>query len=154
MDNELEALVAAAVKSAGLTKVRNTLSDLAKAGDSNEVALTIIVNSGVHHLADEYLRGDVFVCSEGSLDLSTPDTVHSEFRRVLMRAARKLKSRAWTRVYIVPFGPATLSMQLKLLVYRICGIESTDLMNIPGKPRIDLTIDLRELIIESDRQVL
>ena len=89
-------------------------------------------NSGVQYLADEYLQGEVFICSEGSLDISTADFVHAEFRRVLMRAARKLNSREWTRVYIVPFGPTKLSMQLKLLVHRICGIGSTDLMTSPA----------------------
>jgi hypothetical protein len=149
MDDELRSLFAAAINSAGRAKVLDAIKHLA-GEQSNETTLTIIVNAGVHHLADEYLRGDVFECSRGSLDLASSETVHAEFRRVLISTARKLKSRAWSRVYIVPFGPATLSMQVKLLVYRICGLESIDVMNISGKPKVDLTIDLRQLIIDSD----
>jgi len=140
MDDELRSKLAAAIDSAGRAKVVDMLNHLAVDTPSSELTLTIVVNSGVHHLADEYLRGDVFVCSEGSLDFSSPASVHTEFRRVLTNTARKLKSRAWSCVYIVPFGPATLSMQVKLLVYRVCGIESIDVMNIPGKNIVALLL--------------
>jgi hypothetical protein len=85
--------------------------------------LTIVVNSGVHRLAEEHLREEVFVASEGSLDLSSPEAIHTEFRQILLRIARKLKSHAWNRVYIIPFGgectdgePTSLRLRLRCRV--------------------------------------
>jgi hypothetical protein len=41
-------------------------------------------------------------------------------------------------------------MQIKLLVYRVCAIESIDVMNIPGGERVSVTFDLRDVILKSD----
>jgi len=108
-------------------------------------------NIGVHHLPDEYRRGDIFVASEGTIDFSSSDSIRNEFNNILMGVAKKLKSRAWKVVYILPFGPAVLSMQLKLLVYRVCGLESIDIMNVPGADRVEISLNLRQLIIDSDK---
>jgi hypothetical protein len=140
----------AALARAGRDRVLKVLSALGEARAPDENTLTIVVNEGVHHLPEEYKRGEVFVASRGSLDLSTAESIHKEFRRTLEATARILKSRPWTRVYIVPFGPAPLSMQIKLLVYKVCGIESVDVMNLSGRDRADVSIRLRDLIIEAD----
>lgn len=107
----------AAVAAAGPTAVLTALSRLAR-GRAPDDILTIVANEGVHHLPEEYRRGTVFVASRGSLDFSTPESIRDEFEDVLRDTARVLKSHDWRRVYLVPFGPTTLSMQLKLLVYR------------------------------------
>jgi hypothetical protein len=150
VNDDLLSVLNGAISAAGRAKVMATLKQLGDNSVPEPFTLTIIVNAGVHHLSEEYLKGEVFVASEGSLDLSSTEAIHIEFRHILLRIARELKSRAWSRVYIVPFGPTPLSMQVKLLVYRICGIESIDVMNVPGKPRVDLYFDLRQLIVESD----
>ena len=149
-DPDLIAALKAALRAAGKTKVLQTLSEVAET-KAVEDDLTIIVNEGVHHLDDEFKRGDVFIASQGSLDFSSAETVHAEYQRVLVATAQKLKSRSWKRVYIVPFGPTTLSMQIKLLVYSICGLQSIDVMQLNGETRIDLDINLRELIVDSDK---
>src|SRR4051794_36496249 len=86
--------------------------------------LTIIANEGVHHLPDSMRRGHIHVASHGNLDFSTIGTVEAEYVRILSDLAQLLKERTWTNIYLVPFGPSTLSMQIKLLVYRITRIET------------------------------
>jgi len=150
MDKELEDALTEAINIAGREKVIKDLHRFKASKENARLTLSIIVNSGIHYLPPEYLRGEVFVASEGSLDLSSDESIRAVFRGVLMRTARKLKSRQWQRVYVVPFGPTPLSMQIKLLVYRICGIETIDVMNVPGRPRVDLAFDLRQLVIDSE----
>src|SRR5262249_4498913 len=137
-DPDVLAALEAALRFAGKTKVLQLLSSVAEMNAVEEDTLTIVVNEGVHHLENRYKRGDVFTSSRGSLDFSSAESVHAEYQRVLKATAQKLKSRSWRHVYVVPFGPATLSMQIKLLVYRVCGLQSIDVMEIPGQARIDL----------------
>ena len=112
-----------------------------------EDTLTIVVNRGVHHMPEEYAIGEVYFASEGNLDFSSKESVQSEHERVLSDVAQKLKSRRWRRVYLVPFGPNTLSMQIKLLVYRITRIETHDLFYAGDGEYFCLYINQRDLII-------
>ncbi len=110
--------------------------------------LTIVANRGVHHVPKNKLRGEIFYASEGNLDFSSQITVRSEIEKVLSNIARKLKSQNWKRIYIVPFGPNTLCMQIKLLVYRITRIESVDLFYTGSGEYIELEIRQRDIIVE------
>ena len=114
----------------------------------NEHVLTIISNMGVHHIPENILVGEVFVASEGNLDFSTPKSIRKEIDRILGRISTKLKSKKWKHVYIVPFGPCIISMQIKLLVYRVTRIESVDLFYVGGE-YVELAIDQREIIVGS-----
>jgi hypothetical protein len=139
-----------AVEHSGRETVYRALLRLAGLKNNPDDTLTIVTNLGVHGLPNEYLRGSVYVASHGSLDFSTPESIHREFSEVLKRLAQVLKSKEWHTVYIVPFGPAPLSMQIKLLVYRVCGIETIEVMHHPSMPRVDISINLRELIVQSE----
>ena len=112
--------------------------------------LTIVSNKGVHHLPEDILRGEVFYASEGNLDFSSLDTVSVEFREILGGLAEKLKSKKWKRIHIIPFGPCALSMQIKLLVYRITRIESVDIFYLGEGEYVDLEINQRNVIVGSD----
>jgi hypothetical protein len=149
-DPDVAAALDAAMTAVGKGKVLQILSAVTASQSGETETLTIVVNEGVHHLPEEYKRGEVFVASRGSLNFSSVESLHEEFRRVVRATARKLKSQAWSRVYIVPFGPTALSMQIKLLVYWVCGFQSIEVMHVPGEPRVDVSIDLRKLILESD----
>jgi len=118
-------------------------------GRSGSEALTIIANEGVHHLPDAMKRGVVHVASHGNLDFSTIASVQSEYVRILSNLAQLLKQRTWTQIYLVPFGPSTLSMQIKLLVYRITRIETIDVFYDGQGSYSDLSIAQRDLIVES-----
>ena len=116
---------------------------------TSEDTLTIVVNRGVHHMPEEYAIGELYFASDGNLDFSSKESVHSEHERVLSNVAKKLKSRRWRRVYLVPFGPNTLSMQIKLLVYRITRIETKDLFYAGDGEYFCLDIKQRDLIIDA-----
>ena len=142
--SKLDSALRSAVKSVGQRHVRQLLEEVAETGQGGDI-LTIIVNEGIHTLGAKHWRGEVFAASRGSLDFSNARSVTSEYRKVLGRTARKLKERSWRRIYIVPFGPTTLAMQIKLLVYRITGIESIDVAHIGENRRVDIEIDLRQV---------
>ncbi len=112
--------------------------------------LTIVVNEGVHHMPEEYLFGEVFYASAGNLNFSSEITVYEEYQNVLSNVARKLKSKPWKHIYIVPFGPSTLSMQIKLLVYRITRIDSIDLFYLGDGEYFTLELDQRNIIVSVD----
>ena len=116
----------------------------------DEDILTIVVNKGVHHLPEEKLRGSVFYASEGNLDFSSIDSVQEEFEKILEDLTRILKSRSWKKVFILPFGPSVLSMQIKLLVYRITRIESIELFYLGESEYIDLEIKQRNIIVGTE----
>ena len=123
------------------------LQYLAEETEKKNNILTIVVNRGVHHLPTKFLRGSIYYASEGNLDFSTSESVQTEFINILERVAKKLKSQKWKEIYIVPFGPSALCMQIKLLVYRITKIESADLFYMGRGEYIDLEIDQRSVIV-------
>lgn len=133
-----------AIVAVGRKRVAEELGQLASTGSATDV-LTIVANEGIHVLSRRYRRGDVFAASTGSMDFSNARSVRTEYEKALLRTARKLQERAWRKVYIVPFGPTTLSMQIKLLVYRVCGIESIDVAHLRGNTRADIALDLRRI---------
>lgn len=115
-----------------------------------EDVLTIVVNRGVHHLPEENLRGTVFYASEGNLDFSSAGSVQEEFESILDGVARILKSRNWKQVLIVPFGPCALSMQIKLIVYRITRIESIDIFHLGEGEYMELEVKQRHIIVGTE----
>jgi len=140
----LEKALQKAIDGVGRKRVADELRLLASSASGADV-LTIVVNEGIHVLSRKYQRGEVFAASRGSMDFSTPASIKKEYEKALRRTARKLKERAWQTIYIVPFGPTTLAMQIKLLVYRICGIESIDVAHLGGNTRADIEFDLRRI---------
>ena len=119
-----------------------------KSGEEN--VLTIVVNKGVHHLPEKSLRGTVFYASEGNLDFSSPESVEKEFGRVLVDVTKILKEKSWKQVFVLPFGPCALSMQIKLLVYRITRIESIEIFHLGEGEYMNLEINQRELIVGAE----
>ncbi|WP_163783782.1 hypothetical protein [Myxococcus vastator] len=115
------------------------------AGDRSHT-LTIISNVGIHPLPSEILQGEVFLASEGNLDFSSMNVIASQYADILTRLSQKLKSQEWTNIYILPFGHCTLSMQIKLLVYRVTRIEAKEIFHLGGGKYDILAIDQRPII--------
>ena len=115
-----------------------------------ENVLTIVVNKGVHYLPRENLKGTVFYASEGNLDFSTARSVQEEFERILKGVSAVLKSRNWRKIFVVPFGPCALSMQIKLLIYRITGIESNEVFYLGEGKYMNLQVDQRCIIVGTE----
>ena len=147
MNNEkLSAHIDDLIEEFGLENVEGEINKAKNSNKDTNRILTIICNEGVHHLPDEYKRGTLFVASKGSLDFSSRATVVREYTVILEKTIQKLMERPWETIYIIPFGPPTLSMLIKLIVYRITGIDSTDVMHIGKNKRVDLHFDVRTLI--------
>jgi hypothetical protein len=142
---ELEALVTKIGEERALNIIKNSAVDI-----ETDKTLTIIANLGSHHLPDTFRRGFVHIASKGNLDFSSPDRVREQYRDILTRLSSLLKSKVWSRIYLVPFGHSTLSMQIKLLVYRITRIETVDLFYDGKGGYSDLDIQLRPIIVAAD----
>ena len=118
------------IKRIGEEKACDILREhLEQEGRGDKDVLTIVVNKGVHHLPEKNLRGTVFYASEGNLDFSSARSVEKEFDGILEDVTRILKKRNWKQVFVLPFGPCALSMQIKLLIYRITRIESVEIFH-------------------------
>ncbi|MBF8179317.1 hypothetical protein [Herminiimonas contaminans] len=115
--------------------------------DVESGVLTIIVNEGIHPLSKHHKRGELFIASSGSLDFSSKELAEEEFKKILKRVAIKLKSHSWEKVFLVPFGPAVLSMLIKNLVYKILYIDTIDVLHAGNGKHYDIEIDLREIAL-------
>lgn len=128
------------------------LIDLLSLEIHNET-LTIVANAGIHHYHPLHKRGEVFIASEGTLNFSTHETAVAEIELILLRVARKLKEKRWNKVYLVPFGPAPLSLQIKSLVHKILDIETTDVLHIGNGEHIDIHINPRNIAAKVKREL-
>jgi hypothetical protein len=108
--------------------------------------LTIVSNLSLHPLREAHKRGEVFVASTGSFDFSNPEIVKVQFEEALRGVIHKLQERPWKKIYLVPFGPAGLSMQIKLLVYRVLHIETIDVLHLGEETYADIEIHHRSLM--------
>lgn len=86
--------------------------------------ITIIVNQGLHHFPDALIKGEKYICSHGSFNI---DDIKTHIEQTLSDLAKKLKSERWRKIYLVPSGHPLLSMQVKLLIFRITRMESIDI---------------------------
>jgi hypothetical protein len=107
--------------------------------------LTIVANAGVHPYHHLHKRGEVFEASVGTLDFSSKESAILSIESALLRTANKLKEKRWSRVYLVPFGPAPLSLQIKSLVHKILDVETVDVLHIGNGEHVDVEINPRSV---------
>lgn len=131
----------------GESEAAAALERLLHAPSTVESTLTIVANGGVHPLSSDALRGEVFFASHGNLNLADAGTLHDEYRSILRRLAAKLRDRPWRRIYLIPTGPPTLSLQIKLLVYQINRLATVDMFYSNGQ-YIEVCIGHRELLVK------
>ncbi|MBP0016383.1 MAG: hypothetical protein J7647_02360 [Cyanobacteria bacterium SBLK] len=148
MDKELENLIEDCLDKLGDEEFKKGISKLLTTNDEKDV-LTIIANEGIHPSSPAHNHGEIYVASRGNIDFSSQEIVREELNKILVGVAKKLKSKPWKKVYLVPFGPAVLSMQIKLLVYRILYIETVDFLYAGHGTYYDLNINLRVIAAES-----
>ncbi len=108
--------------------------------------LTIVANKGVHHLPTDFQRGYVYYASEGSLNFDNASTIKQEYEKILKDLSVLLQSKLWKSIYLIPYGHSTLSMQIKLLVYRITHIETIDVFYVGGGEYTDLSLKQRDIL--------
>lgn len=146
---DLSGLVDTAVGTAGAERVAEALRSLVRREAEADDTLTLISNAGVHTIPDRYLRGVVYEVSRGDWAVSTAVEVREELMGLLHRLARKLRSRPWRQVYLVPTGHPVLTVNVKLLVYRLLRINTIDLYYKAGQ-YIEVEIDHRRLSLQTE----
>jgi hypothetical protein len=149
MDEQTKKLFEECLDKLGYEKLKEELSRILSIHNKDDI-LTIIANEGVHPHSLIHDRGEVYIASRGNLDFSSKEKVEKEFEIVLSELALKLKSKMWKKVYLVPFGPSVLAMQIKLLVYRILHIETIDVLHAGNGVYYDVEINQRDIAINSD----
>lgn len=149
-DAELAELVSKAVAAVGYERVSEQLAPLVPS-ESESRTLTLVSNAGVHTIPPEYLRGEVFEVSRGSWAAETPEEVHSELRDLLSGLARKLRSRPWRKVFLIPTGHPILTIHIKLLVYRLLRINTIDFYYRSGE-YIEVELDHREISLATEEE--
>ena len=145
---DLNCLVDSAVEAAGAERVAEVLRSVV-GRESDADTLTLISNAGVHTIPDRYLRGGVYEVSRGDWAVSTAAEVQEELMGLLYNLARKLRSRSWRRVYLVPTGHPVLTVNVKLLVYRLLRINTIDLYYKAGQ-YLEVEIDHRGLSLQTE----
>lgn len=145
MDKELKDVIERYIEAHG----ENSLIRKIGGGHKEKNVLTIIANAGVHPYHELHKRGDVYIASQGNLDFSSEESSVAEIARVLKGVAGKLKEKRWNKVYLVPFGPAPLSLQIKSLVYKVLDIETVDVLHAGGGVHFDINLDPRKIAIDA-----
>ena len=145
---DLTSLLDIAVESAGTERVAEVLTSLARRETLTDT-LTLVSNAGVHTIPGSYLHGDIYEVSRGDWTASTSAEVHEELTRLLRALAHKLRSRPWRQVYLVPTGHPILTVNVKLLVYRLLRINTIDLYYRAGQ-YIEVHIDHRRLSLQTE----
>lgn len=140
MKNETLTLVEDFIRNHGESKLIDVLSP-----ESHDNILTIVSNAGVHPYHALHKRGEIYIASEGTLDFSSKESAIAEIESVLLRVAKKLKEKRWSRVYLVPFGPAPLSLQIKSLVHKILDIETIDVLHVGNGMHVDICMNPRTI---------
>lgn len=148
MDNETEKAVESYLERFG----KDALMQKLDAEGLQEDVLTIIANAGVHPFDALHKRGVVFFASQGNLDFTSKESALAEFRRVLHGVASKLMERRWSKVYLVPFGPAPLALQIKSLVHKVLDMETVDVLHVGGGVHIDVEIDPRKIAVDTGQK--
>lgn len=106
---------------------------------------TIVVNSGIHRFPDHVLVGEVFVFSQGNIDMESAEAISLEIQSHSRRLVQFLTSKRWRDVRILISGHAILCMFVKIVVHKITGIDTIDIVFNQGS-YIDVHVPIRELI--------
>ena len=135
-------MLIATIENIGLEKTRTLLKETANSIEDR--TLTIIANFNTHHIPNQYLRGEVYICSEGNIDFSSQDSIKTQYIKIIDRLKQKLMSKTWSKIYLIPTGHPTLSLQIKNAVYRVTRLETTDLFYSNGE-YFDICINWRKM---------
>lgn len=144
--SEIRELLDQAVASSGSDRVVAVLQSLARSDPPDEGILTVVANAGIHSVPSVFLRGDVYEASRGDWDAATEEALLLELRHILSGLVHKLRSRQWSRVYLIPTGHPILSLQIKAMVYRILRLNTIDLYYKAGS-YFEVDLDQRAIAL-------
>ena len=103
----LEALLVRAKALLGERGLIEALSSLMNPGVSPSEELTIVSNAGMHNIPSAYVHGELYVASDGNLELSSQENISETYASVLQRLAAKLREKAWKKIYLIVYLRST-----------------------------------------------
>jgi hypothetical protein len=112
--------------------------------ESSRPTLTIIVDNSLHSIPETLVVGEKFVMSSGALNATTDENLQADVLDRLQRLGKKLKERDWQKVRLVLSGHCLLSVQAKMLVYRITHLETEDIAYFSDHGYRKFTVSLRD----------
>jgi len=136
-----------AVQSAGEDAVVSALREMAGDNVATANILTLIGNAGVHRIPERYRMGEVYEVSRGSWAIESKEQLNGVFSELLADLVRKLREKAWSKIYFIPTGHPALSIQVKTLIYRVLRQNTIDLYYHNGA-YFEIEIDHREIALK------
>ena len=131
----------------GIDLVKKAIKKLEK---SPRRELTVIVNSGMHSIPEDVIRGDVFVFSEGQVDL-TGDGIDRVLDALIKRAHSFLSGGNWNKVYIIPSGHPLLVVVATLVTFRSTRIDPVIVAYLGSENYVDFDSNIRERIFSKEK---
>lgn len=145
--DDLSATLRKLEKTFGMTSILEELNQLEQS--RYESVLTVVSNLGLHPLPAYLMRGRVIYASIGNLNFLSAETANADFLRILRQLKIQLVTLRPTTIYLIPWGPAALSCQIKNLVFKTLGIDTIDVLFLGEGRYVDLSINLREDLMPS-----
>ncbi len=142
---ELQEALTRALQKSGRKAVKDALLALEIGADDDATYLTIVGNGGMHAIPESCIHGELYTVTRGTLDMSQADAINDLYILLLRPLAEKLREKAWKKIYLVPTGPTTLALQIKLLVYHITRISTIDLLYEKGR-YYEINLDYRSYL--------
>jgi len=136
------------IKEIGEDRALNELRNLVNASDRNLNVLTIVSNSGAHRLPKEIIKGELYVASKGNFDVTNGKILSEQYMSIAKKLAIKLKEKKWDEIYLVPFGPSTLNMLIKIITFRVTYTDTIDYFYTENGDYLELQLNTRSCILE------
>ena len=128
------------------------LVSLLQSVQSSEKTLTIIADPTMHSIPSELIIGEDFVFSTGNIDTSSDDAVALYLEQRIKALVQKLKESRWNKVRLVYSGHALLPASIKMVVYRVCHLETEDIVYFGKAGYRSVSLDIRRLVSSSQEQ--
>ncbi len=160
MPKNLTNLLTEYIQKFGQDSLEKMLTD--KLLDNEENNLTIIANSGKHHIPEKIIKGEKYIFSEGYFeiqDLKDNDdiieVIKEELKENITKLSDKLRSKTWDKIYLILMGHSINCSHIKHLVYRITRKETLDICYFPehGYIEIDLNLIKHNLYNKSNKNL-
>jgi len=125
-------------------KKLNSVLELELKKIKSQKTLTILCDDKVHAIPEKILVGTVFTMNKKNLNTSDEAALDKDLVQISKKLTKVLKSNDWKEVRVVYTGHAILGALAKYLVYRICHLESTDIIYFGSSGYLEYSFRLRE----------
>ena len=112
--------------------------------------LTVVVNSGMHSIPVDVLRGEVFLFSDGQVDL-TIENAEKSLDDLIKRAHAFLSQRNWNKVFLIPSGHPLLVVAATLVTFRATRVDPVVVAYLGSEGYIDFDSRVRERVFSKSK---